>query len=126
MKRQLLFLAVLSFAVTYFSCKKEPNDSYYDSVSCNDPDDSLNTYSLKIGAIFNSTCVRSGCHNSETHKGKVNLEGYDNCVKTFNNKHVLCAIHQDKGCKPMPKNGSKLSDDAIHDITCWAKNGYPQ
>jgi hypothetical protein len=95
-------------------------------ITCNDPDDSLNTYSLKIGGIFNASCVRSGCHNSDSHKAKVNLEGYSNCVSTFNNKKVLYTIYQEKGCKKMPKGGSKLSDDVIHDITCWAKNGYPQ
>ena len=126
MKVKSLFLLLLFICFSYFSCKKEPNDSYYDSVSCNDSDDSLNTYSLKIGAIFNANCARSGCHDNSTHKGKVNLEGYDNCLATFGKKHVLCAIYHDKGCKPMPKGGSKLSDDVIHDITCWAKNNFPK
>ena len=108
-----IFPFILTFVISIFflSCKKTPNSSYYDSVTCSDPDDSLNTYSKKIGAIFNSSCARSGCHDSGTHKGKVDLEGYDNEVATFNKKHVLCAIYQNKGCKPMPKGGGKLSDD---------------
>lgn len=126
MKQKLFFLAVIVIATTYSSCKKDSNNSYYDNVSCNEPDDSLNTYSLKIEVILNSSCVRSGCHNSESHKKKINLEGYDNSVSTFNKKPVLCAIYHSKGCKPMPKGSSKLSDEEIHDITCWAKNGYPQ
>ena len=126
MKFKMFFLALLFISASVFSCKKEANDSYYDSVACNDPDDTLNTYALKIGAILTSNCARSGCHDNNTHKGKVNLEGYDNCVSTFGKKHVLCAIHQDKGCKPMPMGGSKLSDAVIHDITCWSKNGYPK
>lgn len=126
MKQSIFLLVMLAVIICLLSCKKTPNADYYDSVTCNDPDDSLNTYSLKIGGIFNSSCVRSGCHNSDSHKAKVNFEGYSNCVSTFNNKKVLCAIHQDKGCRKMPKDGSKLSDDAIHDITCWSKNSYPE
>lgn len=108
------------------SCKKTQNNSYYDNVECNEADDTLNTYSLKIGAILDANCVSSGCHNSGSHKSAVNLEGFSNTVSSFNDQPVLCTIYQDKGCKPMPKGGSKLSDDKIHDITCWAKNGCPQ
>lgn len=121
-----LLLIVLLLLLIFISCrKKHPNDYYYDGVSCNEPDDSLNTYSLKIGSILTTNCVSSGCHNSSSHKKKIDLEGYTNSVSSFNDKPILCAIYQDKGCKSMPKGGSKLSDDVIHDITCWAKNGFP-
>ena len=126
MKKVLFLLFVGITFVFQSSCRKPSNSSYYDSVTCDDPDDSLNTYSLKIGAIFNSSCVRSECHDSQSNRKKINLEGYDNSVASFNNKPILCSIYHHKGCKPMPKGGTKLSDDAIHDITCWAKNGYPK
>lgn len=127
MKSIKIFLLIFFlFQLIFISCrKKHPNDYYYDGVTCNDADDSLNTYSLKIGSILTSNCVLSACHDNSSHKKKVNLEGYTNAVSSFNNKPVLCAIYHDKGCKAMPKGGSQLSDQAIHDITCWAKNGYP-
>ena len=125
MKDSCFLILGVILMISFSSCKKEPNDNYFDSITCNDPDDSLNTYNQKIGEIFNLNCVHSGCHDNGTHKGKVNLDGYDNCVSSFNKKKILCSIYQDKHCKPMPKGGGKLSDAVLHDITCWVKNNYP-
>jgi len=126
MKKLIFLVVVIAAAAAAPSCKKMPNEDFYPTVSCDEPDDSLNTYSLKISTILNTNCAKSHCHDATTHKHKVNMEGYANAVNSFKTQHVLCAINHEKNCTPMPKNADKLSDADIHDLTCWAKNGYPE
>ena len=98
MKNIFFFILFVLFVLSASSCKKAKNDSYFDNVNCNEPDDTLNTYSQKIGAIFNLNCTRSGCHDNGTHKGGVNLDGYDNCVSSFDKKKILCKKGKHNKC----------------------------
>lgn len=108
------------------SCSKEKeNSKYFDQVSCTEADDTLNVYSGKIKTILDLNCAKSGCHDAASHEEGIDFSTYAAAVTGFKD-NALCTIYQDGGCKPMPEGSPKLSDATIHDLTCWAKNNYPQ
>jgi cytochrome c553 len=120
------YLTILSVAIYLSSCEKEKSlSNYTDKVTCNEADDTLNTYSGKISTILNDNCATSGCHNATTHAKGKNYSDYANAKNNFD-AEALCTIYQEGSCTPMPRGASKLSDADIHDLTCWAKNNYPQ
>ncbi|MFN8297827.1 MAG: hypothetical protein U0T75_01880 [Chitinophagales bacterium] len=128
MYKKFSFAAVAVVALLFFaaSCSKEKDNSkYFDQVSCNEADDTLNHYDGKIKTILNMNCAKGGCHDAASHEEGINLSNYASAVTGFKD-NALCTIYQDAGCKPMPEGSPKMSDATIHDLTCWAKNGYPQ
>jgi hypothetical protein len=127
--RKFLIPSVAALAIVIFSvssCKKEgmDNDEYFSTVTCDEADDSLNTYNLKISTILTTNCAKSSCHDAATHEEGKDFSTYSTAVSSFDD--VLCAIRHDDGCEPMPDDNPKLSDADIHDLTCWAKDGFPQ
>ncbi len=126
MKKYFVAFVILCSFALIISCEKIPNSDYFTAITCDEPDDTLNTYNLKIATILNDNCALSGCHDVETAKKAIILTDYMNSVNAFENHPVLCSIHQDGSCAKMPRKADKLSDDKIHDLTCWAKNGYPE
>lgn len=128
MKAKFVLPAVIFVMIALFisSCSKSVStDKYFSSVSCTETDDTLNTYSGKIHTILNSRCATSGCHNASSSSSGKDYSSYNAAVNGFSGS-ALCAINHDGGCNPMPQGSSKLSDADIHDLTCWAKNNYPQ
>lgn len=127
MKKLLLSAAVVGALFAVNSCTKEEeksNADYYSDVTYNEADDTLNTYNGKIGVILSSNCAGSGCHNALSKEEGKDFSTYAASKASFDG--VLCTVYQDGGCKPMPENAAKLSDADLHDLTCWAKNGFPQ
>lgn len=127
MKVNVLISAVCLCALVVFvnSCKKEDNSDFVNRVTCNEADDSLNTYNGKIKILIDGNCAKSGCHDAISHEEGIDLSTYNGAVSGFNDDG-LCTIYREGGCKPMPQGASKLSDPIIHDLTCWVKNNYPQ
>ena len=124
MKNYAVALFFLGSMFFIFSCQKS-NSAYTGKVSCNESDDTLNTYGLKIASIINTNCATIGCHDATSKKDGVDLSTYVSSKNAFENKNVLCSIYAGDACKVMPVGGI-MSEDKLHDITCWVKNGYPQ
>ncbi len=86
--------------------------------------DSTNvTYSGTIQALLANNCT--GCHNSGSVSGGVNLDGYTN-VKSYLDAHktnFTKTINYSSSIK-MPPSG-KLSDCNIAKFTNWINNSYP-
>lgn len=120
----VLALVVTMIALGMNSCKKA-NEYYTKNVLCDEPDDTLNTYSKKIGTLLDVSCATSGCHDASSKKEGVDLSSYSASKSAFNAKDALCTIYGGSSCKKMPPSGTMSADD-IHDITCWVKNNYPQ
>lgn len=85
-------------------------------------------YSQAVSKILETRCALPGCHKGvavrqsigdfDTHEGiKIYL---DNKKQRF-----LDAINHNAGTSPMPKNGAKLPDCDILQLTTWINNGYP-
>lgn len=109
------------------SCKEDEgaaNDTFYSRVTCNESDDTLNTYNGKIKTILNTNCAISSCHAGSNIKAGKNYSNYTQAVNSFSN--TLCSVYREGGCDPMPDGAAKLSDADIHDLTCWAKNNFPE
>ncbi len=84
-------------------------------------------YSLAVSKIMNTNCALAGCHRGagarqtigdfDNHEGlKIYL---DNSSQRF-----LDAINHNAGTSPMPKNGAKLPQCDILQITTWVNAGY--
>ena len=126
LKHLIAATIVITTTVYLSSCEKEKSlSNYTNRVTCNENDDTLNTYSGKIATILNDNCATSGCHNAGTHAEGRNYSNYNSAKSDFD-AEALCTIYQEGGCTPMPRGASKLADADIHDLTCWVKNNYPQ
>lgn len=126
--KNLLFLSAIMLLVFYSSsCKKESNTAlsqYTDAVTCNEADDNLNTYNQKISTILNASCATVGCHDAITRESGKDYSNYA-AAKSGMDATGYCSINHGSGCKTMPRGLPKLTDADIHDLTCWAKNNYP-
>lgn len=128
MKQIFFALAILSVIFYANSCKKDSASAlaqYTDAVTCNEADDTLNTYNQKIKTILNNNCATGGCHDAATHERNKDYSTYSG-AKAGMDATGYCAINQKSGCSAMPQGAAKLSSADIHDLTCWAKNSYPQ
>ncbi len=125
--RKIFLPAIAIIAILFAaSCEKEKNlSNYTDRVTCNEADDTANVYSGKIAPLLNANCASSGCHNSLSREDGKDYSNYNSAKSAFD-AEALCTIYQESGCEAMPRGRAKLSDDVIHDLTCWVKNGYPQ
>lgn len=122
----MLLVSAFAIALIYLSsCSNDTGTDYFANTSCNEADDSLNTYTLKIKSILNTNCAKSGCHNAASHEAGRDYSTYASASSAFDNT-ALCTIYQDGTCKAMPENAAQLPAATLHDLTCWAKNGYPQ
>lgn len=128
MKKLALLLGLaLGITLAISSCKKEEevaNSVYFSRVDCTEADDTLNTYNGKIKTILDTHCAISSCHKGSNAKEGKDYSTYANAVSSFDG--TLCAVYQEGSCEPMPDGDPKLSDADLHDLTCWAKNNFPQ
>ena len=123
--KNLLFLPAVMLLVFYSSsCKKDSLSQYTDAVTCNETDDTLNTYNQKIKTLLNNNCANGGCHDASTRAEGKDYSSYS-AAKSCLGASAFCSINHGSGCKNMPQGAAKLSDADIHDLTCWAKNNYP-
>lgn len=84
-------------------------------------DGSVYTYSKAIQPLIANKC--QGCHSSTNAMGGVDLSSY-NAVKTqVSNGKLQGSVNWTTGYSPMPKNGSKLSDCELSQITKWIAAG---
>jgi hypothetical protein len=130
MKRCIFYISTVMLFFSY--CKSDDdggsngtsNADYINREDCNGV---APTYSGQVKSIFDGSCALIGCHNTTTStNNNVDLSGYDGIRAAFNNKKILCSINWGEGCITMPKGGSKIAAINIKNITCWAKNGFPQ
>lgn len=122
------FFMCVAFLVIFFSyCKsdEESGTTNADYMNKEDCSQTAPTYTGVIKGIMDNNCAFAGCHNAATASNGVNLEDYKSVKSSFNAKQFLCGINWGNGCFAMPKGGSKLSASTIKNITCWAKNGFP-
>ena len=124
--KRLFLTGVAVFSLLISSCNRRSNTSYADAADCSTTVDSLNTYTNSVKPIFDTHCAGSGCHNLASHKSSLIFSDYSNTMEAFNRKHVLCAIHHDRNCKPMPFKQPKLEDSLIQKIDCWVKGGMKE
>ena len=127
MKKIFLAIAILSIIFYTNSCKKDSTSSelsqYTNAVTCNEADDTLNTYNHKIKTILDNNCATGGCHDAGTQSKGRDYSNYS-ASKSALDASAFCAINHGS-CNAMPQGAPKLSDADIHDLTCWAKNNYP-
>lgn len=125
MQKMFAMLAVMvGLTAVAISCNKDENASNYtDSATCTSATDTV-SYNGTVKAILNAKCAYSGCHSTQSKKDGVILDTYSSAKEEFSNGEALCTIYHD--CTPMPEGGSKLADDVILKLTCWAKNGYKE
>ena len=79
------------------------------------------TFSGAIKPLLDNRCV--GCHNSANLGGSIDLSTYANVKVVALNGKLLGSIKQQTGYSPMPKNGYKLSDCEITQVSKWIANG---
>jgi mono/diheme cytochrome c family protein len=82
------------------------------------------TYTDDAAAILNSNCAFSGCHNSGASIGS--LEGYTDAKAFAGFGKMIPAVKHESGVSPMPKNGTKLSDDDIATLEKWVADGLKE
>lgn len=79
------------------------------------------SYSKHLVPIFDYYCT--GCHNSTTQSGNINLTGYANVQTLAKNGKLYGAITHASGYQPMPSNSLKLSDCQIGLVKKWIDSG---
>lgn len=65
-----------------------------------------------------------GCHNTQNAGAigaGINLEGYDNFTDDLD--ALQGSVNHDPNYSPMPKGGSKVSQDILDILNCWIENG---
>lgn len=79
------------------------------------------SYSKHLVPIFDYYCT--GCHNSTTQSGNINLTGYANVQTLAKNGTLYGAITHASGYQPMPSSSLKLSDCQIGLVKKWVDSG---
>jgi hypothetical protein len=125
MKKFCLFISMIVLACLLYQCTHEPNEipepardtTKTSAVTC---DTAVVTFSGTVYPIIQRNCLT--CH-SQSHS--VQLKTYAN-LKTLADLGLLyCVISHSPGCKPMPDNGTKLSNCNIRQIKLWIDAGAP-
>ncbi|GLR15532.1 hypothetical protein [Portibacter lacus] len=115
------FILILS-VITIFSCDKEsitPEMEEEMEEECNLTDV---TYNGTIKSIL-SGCQGSSCHGSGTGREMTN---FTEAKAYAQNGRILGALNRDNNFSPMPKNGSKLSQCKIDQVSAWIDADYPE
>ena len=79
------------------------------------------SYSKHLVPIFDYYCT--GCHNSTTQSGNINLTGYANVQALAKNGKLYGAVTHASGYQPMPSSSLKLSDCQIGLVKKWIDSG---
>jgi hypothetical protein len=122
MNKKLFSLFVLVFSMMTMACEKDEDDVLA-SFDCHNVEPS---YNLEIKAILNRDCAISGCHNSSSQAGGINLGSYMAAEAESSKARFLGAINQLSDYEPMPRSASKLSEEDIKLLTCWVDHGSPE
>lgn len=90
--------------------------------------DSTVGYLNHTKAIFDAHCAIGGCHIAPYPAGGVYLSDYNNTKIQVLGDDLMCSIHQEVTCTPMPYplGSPPLSDSLIAIIECWRDHGCPQ
>ncbi len=88
---------------------------------CNGCDTAQFTFSNAIAPLINTYC--KGCHNPASLGGGMDLSNYNGIRSTAATGKLLGSIKQLSGYKPMPQNGSRLSDCQIRQVEKWIQAG---
>lgn len=121
MYKSIPFIALLLLSIL-FSCEKEEAQELptYDCTGLTP------TYTAEIKPIIDTNCATTGCHNSSSQAGGINLSTYALTSSESNNARFLGSIQHLSAYSSMPRNSAKLSDTAIQLIFCWVENGQPE
>ena len=127
-KKNISLTAILSVAIIIGSCKKEKADepeTVTSSISC---EDKSFTYTNDVAQILNTSCAFTGCHNTATSSSAagINLDNYTSAKAEAEKARFLNSIRHENTLNPMPKGGSKLSDEKIKTIECWIEQGFSE
>lgn len=79
------------------------------------------TYAGIVAPLLQAHCT--GCHNSASPGGNINLTSYAGVQPVALNGHLLGSVNHDAGFSAMPKNITKLADCQISQIRIWIQNG---
>lgn len=118
----LALTAAALIAFTMTSCYYDSEEFLYPEI--NSSCDTTNiTYGQTITKIISENCL--ACHGAsyESKGGGISLSSYANVKDNLN--EIIGAVNHKNGYKPMPENGSKLSDCLIKQIEIWKNNGSP-
>ena len=123
-------LLISILALAWIGCKDKHTDpaevDYLAMADCTGILVDDNTYTKSIKPIMTTHCSTAGCHDVATKAGDHDLTNYTETRFAFEVHEALCCCHHGDGCPPMPNKGTKLSQDLINKLDCWAKNGYKE
>lgn len=122
MDKSFFSCLLVALSLVFVACEKDDDDvlASFDCTNINP------TYTNDIKAILDARCATSGCHNSSTQAGGINLGSYMAAENESSNARFLGAINQLSAYEPMPRGGTKLSDNEIELLTCWVDQGSPE
>lgn len=115
----IVIILILAFA---WSCEKDDDDALA-SFDCTG---TAPTYTNEIKSLLDTKCATSGCHSSSNQAGGISLGSYMAAQAESSKARFLGAINQLSSYEPMPRGGTKLSDDNIKTLTCWVDNSSPE
>lgn len=81
-------------------------------------------YSTHIKPLIQNNC--QGCHSGAAPGGGIDLATYSGVKAIADNGKFYGTISYLPGYKPMPKNGSKMTDCQINMVKIWINQGAPQ
>ena len=83
------------------------------------------TYTQNIKAILDVTCAKAGhCHSSNGEG--IDLATYAGASAASQKKSFMGSIQHMPFYQKMPKDGDRLNDAQIHQLSCWVQNGSPE
>lgn len=107
-------LLIVFGCVALYSCSDDEPDTPT-------PTPTKVTYTANAAAILNASCATSGCHTSGAPVGS--LQGYADAKNFAGFGRMMGAVNHQTGFSPMPKNGTKLSDEKIATLQSWIDDG---
>jgi hypothetical protein len=115
-----VLFSVCCLIVLAIACK---DDDTPDEVDCTGL---TPTYTADVKAILDSSCAKSGCHNSSDLANNIDLSTYATASAISQEPRFLGAINHKSGFSPMPQDDDKLPTATIELLTCWVETGSPQ
>lgn len=147
--RSLLPILLCTMGLLISSCGSDnstgPGDDMQRDDNHQDPPPAEDTtevvsFSQDIQPIFNTSCAKSGCHDSQTQQNGVNLSSYDDAINSegiqYGKKVIIKGSPGDsplvdkieenpeKGVR-MPYDGPALTQTNIDSIKAWIEDGAP-
>ena len=118
----LIVFTVIAF-VSMQACKdNDPVEPTPTDTTSNDTTNNTKiTYTADAAVILNASCAVSGCHVSGAAVGS--LQGYADAKSFAGFGRMMGAVNHQTGFSPMPKNGTKLSDEKIATLQSWIDDG---